>query len=318
MRRVVAASAVIALCSGCLSAAAGIASQLRRAKGEAGWFAVKPLLRLDEHGGVLLPPKEAAAGDATIAAATEDQQTSGPYMERVQAMYLKQFVPLYLSADTPCEAISGVDKPMAGPVYVLIHGVGGDTDEWWKVIPTLQKTGAAAMLMFRWGMYEDRGPVVERLVTGLNRVQQCYPDAKPLVVLAHSAGGVLVSFAVSRLKVPAMPMQVLTVASPLAGTGHRGTIGVDEDNTHILNDLGSSSAGYPAAVENVFVTHLRTSAPADVVMVKNSTGYAPNQKGIGVAGAKEIDLPTTLTHTESLFYVATEIAAGRLPPPILK
>jgi alpha-beta hydrolase superfamily lysophospholipase len=163
--------------------------------------------------------------------------------------------------------------------------------------------------------YDERGHLLDLLVKGLDRVAQCYPN-NHVVVLGHSAGGVLLAFAASRFTIAGdttRRVDVLTVASPLAGVGLRGGIDVDDDDTHFFNDLGAVRGGYPAAAPSVFVTHLRTQYPADTVMEPNRMGYAPNAPEAVVKGATVIDVPATLGHDESLVWAARQIAAGKLP-----
>jgi hypothetical protein len=102
------------------------------------------------------------------------------------------------------------------------------------------------------------------------------------------------------------------VASPLAGVGYREREESDSERTAVINELGTAQQGYPAAAPNVHVTHFRTQYPADSVMRPNPFGHAPNAKGIGVQGAREVDLPAHLGHDPSLLYVAQELVAGRL------
>ena len=65
--------------------------------------------------------------------------------------------------------------------------------------------------------------------------------------------------------------------------------------------------GFPAAARNVLVTHLRTQFPGDVVMEPKFDRHAPNMRGVGVLGATEIDLPSSLSHDGSLLYVARRL-----------
>src|SRR5439155_1274890 len=98
------------------------------------------------------------------------------------------------------------------------------------------------------------------------------------IVLGHSAGGVLAAFAASRVELgePPHPVDIITVASPLAGVGARPAVDETDDETWFFNDLGATHRAYPAAKPGVHVLHLRTLYPADRVMKPTRGGYSPN------------------------------------------
>jgi hypothetical protein len=254
----------------------------------AGWYRVESQLQLAPDG-ALVPPRAEADDDT-------------PYMDRVKAAFDAQFTQVWVDQETPCLGVVGGDVPPAGTVYLLVHGITGIGKEWMKAIPTLAQTNPAAIYMFRWLYYDERGHILDGLVKGIERFAQCYPKSH-LVVLGHSAGGVLLAYAASRITLP----------SESAGVGFHSEIDLSDDDTHFFNDLGSVRTGYPAAAPSVFVTHLRTQFPADHVMEPNRSGYAPNAITAVVKGARLIDVPATLGHDESLLWAVQQLAAGTLP-----
>ena len=74
-------------------------------------------------------------------------------------------------------------------------------------------------------------------------------------------------------------------------------------------DFGTRITEYPVAPTSVATVHLRTQYPGDQVM-KPKDGLAPNDPAVGIPGARQVDLPATLTHDEALVYVAQKIADG--------
>lgn len=298
-------TALLLLTSGCFTRGAPMVQVLGKLTGvQTGWYHVKPLLTLDEEGAVLLPP-----------ASSLDDESDAPYMERVLQTHQRQFLPMpSLEAGTDCAAVTGALAPKAGTVYVFVHGIGGVGHEWLGVIPALHRADPAAMYMYKWFAYAERGSILKGLVDGVHRISQCYPDS-PIVLLGHSAGGVLGAFAASRFKLEgrAQPLTVITVASPLAGVGARPDVDDTDDRTQFFNDLGAVIHGYPAAAPNVKVLHLRTQYPGDRVMKPSRAGYQPNALSAVVKGSTLVDLPPTLSHDDSLQYVANQLAAGRLP-----
>jgi hypothetical protein len=180
----------------------------------------------------------------------------------------------------------------------------------------LMRAHPASVFMFRWVLYEPRDELVARLATGISRLAQCLPDSEGrLVVLAHSAGGVIASLAAHQIKLPPATrpvpwVTVLTVASPLSGKRDRAPNADGSQQALFFFDLGTRITGYPAAAAGVRVVHLRTHYPADWVMEPNGD-LSPNDPTVGVPGAPQLELPDGLGHPESLEYVAAEIAADR-------
>ncbi len=274
-----------------------------KAMGESRWFRVEaPVSPLPDPG---------ASGDGEGAGEAEALPPNEAYDKRLNPLWIDEF--------TPCSALAGFGAPPRAPVYVLVHGIYGDGPEWWPVLPVLDQANPSAMFMFRWSLIGQHRELVESLSAGVLRIAACFPNATPLVLLSHSAGGVIASAAAHGFTVGTKgggpKLWVLTVASPLAGVGYRGHEAPPEDDSgaRLVYELGGSQEGYPAAAPGVAVIHFRTTYPSDKVMKPNVFGHAPNERGVGVAGAREVDLPVELGHVPSLLYVAKELVAGRAP-----
>jgi hypothetical protein len=278
---------------------------LARITGPLGWYRVTPLLGVDARGNATLPPRDRTQTREDDVE-DEDYDEEVPLLERLDGRFKRQLSPLLMDADTACAYLTGAGP---GPVFILLHGVKGVGSEWWPVIPTLNRTSPSGMFMFRWNATQERAVILDALVKGINRIAACSGKATT-VVLAHSAGGVIGSFAAGRFKIDSpQRLEVHTVSSPLSGIGYHSKIEDDDDDTRFFNDLGSSKEGYPTAAPNVWVQHHRTQYPGDQVMKPNAFGHSPNQRGVGVKGAREIDLPDSLTHDGALLYVANQLAA---------
>lgn len=276
-----------------------------RVAGATGWYRVTPLLGLDLKGNVTIPPR-VKAEDEPETDEDEDWDETVPLNERIAGRFARQFSPLIIGDETACPYLAPEDTHH--PVYVLIHGVRGAGSEWWPVIPTLSAGRPDGMFLFRWNVTQSRTEIIDALVAGIDRITHCHPGG--VVVLAHSAGGVVASFAASRLRVET-EVTLFTVASPLAGAGIHHRADDEEGANRFLKDLGATTKGFPAAAPNVLVTHLRTQFPGDAVMEPKFDGHAPNMRGVGVLGATEIDLPSALSHDGSLLYVAKRLAKLR-------
>jgi pimeloyl-ACP methyl ester carboxylesterase len=223
--------------------------------------------------------------------------------------YRERFAPFPLTDPAlSCSALPG-----GGQMVVVVHGLGGDREEMERALPALFATRPAGLFMFRWVPYDDRDVLVRRLAVGLSRLHACAPSAQVLVV-AHSAGGVLASLSLGRLRdrVEASEpwLTVLTVASPLAGTAHIPPREDDRTEAMFLFDLGHAIIEYPVpSARGVRVVHLRTSPPADKFM-ETFLDHEPNDPTVGVPGAAQVDLPPELDHDAALAYVTGRIADG--------
>jgi hypothetical protein len=230
----------------------------------------------------------------------EDLASTARYRDRFAAFPLQD---PSLSCDT---------LPRSGRIVVLVHGLGGDRTEMEAALPDVLATKPAALFMFRWVPYDGRDELVRRLAGGLSHLAACSPDAEVLVV-AHSAGGVLTSLAASKVRPPrgvqGIWLTALTVASPLAGTAHVPPRDNGHEEAVFLFDLGHDITRYPRPARGVRVVHLRTSAPADPFMLPNQD-HLPNDRRVGVPGAPQIDLPRRLGHDQALEYVAERLADG--------
>jgi hypothetical protein len=210
-------------------------------------------------------------------------------------------------------ACPAVRDDTSKPIVVLVHGVGGDGPEMEQVLPPLAEWQPPAIFMLRWVPWDDRDLVRDRLAAGISRIADCAREHRVLVI-AHSAGGVITSHAASKIVVSdRAPVELWTVASPLAGTVRRAGNPDGKAEATLMLDLGSRITQYPEAAPGVTVKHLRTQAPADHIM-EPSGDLMPNDPKIGVPGAPQYDLPAQLTHEGALVYVVQQLTSGADAP----
>ncbi len=223
------------------------------------------------------------------------------------AAYRSLFEATPLSASSPpCEVLSSLtDGPDDVPILVVVHGIGGDGAEWENSLSLLLRAEPRATFMFRWVSMGSRDAMVSRLAMGVSRLSHC--THHPILILAHSAGGVLASYATASIVAEA-EVTLVTVASPLAGTLARRPADTGEEQLYFLFDLGSRIATYPPAAPGVRVFHLATQYPADHVMAPGKDGTAPNDPQVGVPGATHLTLPADLSHVGALSWVARRMA----------
>lgn len=199
-----------------------------------------------------------------------------------------------------------------GPAVVLVPGIGGDGKEWEDAVLEISASRPAALFMFRWGPLERLEAMAEDLALGLSTLLACRPREE-VVVLAHSAGGIIASAAAPRVRAPsdeAPRLKILTVASPLAGVLPWRKPGLDGGpQSHFIVQLGARLTHYPSPAPGVAAVHLRTQYPADPLMEPGGD-FAPNDPAVGIPGARQLDLPAYLGHDEALLAVASWFAHG--------
>lgn len=216
--------------------------------------------------------------------------------------YATRFDALTIEPKLECSRLhEAADAEPDAPVLVVVHGLGGAGPEWDDALSMLQRSHPAATYVYRWESLERREEILRRLTLGLDSLAGCLH--RRIIVLAHSAGGILSSLAASKVELPAdVQLEVVTVASPLAGTMARP----EEKSPFFLFDLGSRLAPYQPASDNVKVVHLRTSWPADRWMKPGRDGVKPS--AASVPGATVVDLPDELSHVGALLWVANRIS----------
>jgi len=213
--------------------------------------------------------------------------------------------------EVPCERLSEDWRPGRRPIYVVVHGAGGEGPEIQKSMPLLASGAPTALYVLRWSAWETQRKLVRRLARGVSHLARCAGDREVLVI-AHSAGGVLAALAGGSIDAPLREgkpsVTLLTVGAPLSGAiGHMPG---RRQAAHFFFDL-ARPLEYPEPAEGVRVIQLRTDLPGDVQMAP-IFGHPPNDPSVGVPGAPMIDLPTSLSHSAALYYVSHVIVHDQL------
>ncbi len=209
--------------------------------------------------------------------------------------------PVALEHQGDCPQLSG-----KGPIVVLVHGIGGETANVSAVRDVLADLQPAAMLSFRWSPMEETNSLVARLAEGLGRLERCADNDRPVLVLAHSAGGVLSALAVAQLPPvhKTHDLVLVTVASPLGGAGYTSWRVKLLPVKPFVVTVGGNLGHYPAPEAGVRVVHVRTSPVGDEMMRKTSSGHLPDDPRAIVPGSTERSLPTYVGHDDALLWAA--------------
>jgi pimeloyl-ACP methyl ester carboxylesterase len=120
-----------------------------------------------------------------------------------------------------CTIVSQEDSaPLAMPpstraVVILVHGAFGFGEEWRPVVDALKAKQDVVVAAWKWRGPFTRKPAksAEAFRQKLQAIVDAAPAPAKIVVLAHSAGGMLTSYVASRLRVPAdKPAQLVSIA----------------------------------------------------------------------------------------------------------
>ena len=108
-------------------------------------------------------------------------------------------------------------RPDTRAIVILVHGAFGFGEEWRPVVDAVRARPHTALAAFAWGGPWTRKPSLAAVA--LRRfLQQTIDQAPPrarVLVIAHSAGGALVSYAGEHLRArPGVPVEILSIAAP--------------------------------------------------------------------------------------------------------
>jgi pimeloyl-ACP methyl ester carboxylesterase len=239
-------------------------------------------------------------------------------------------------AGAPCDELIR-EREEKHQVFVLVPGILGAGKEWEPVIEKLARPGRS-LFFFRWVPLDHLDTLSRGLGAGLRALASCLDgEGDELIVLAHSAGGIIAAQAASRVstRAGAPSVRVFTAASALAGIQVRKEAGEDDEseeeegegeeveagapspeaeakaeNRYFVTAMGGAFRDYAPVGKGVEVFHLRTQAPADPVMKPRRDGKLPNDPRVGVPGAYQVSLPSKLGHDQSLLYATERIEDG--------
>jgi pimeloyl-ACP methyl ester carboxylesterase len=190
-------------------------------------------------------------------------------------------------------------RPDTRAVVILVHGAFGFGDEWREVVDTVRARPKTALMAFSWGGPWTRNP--DLAAEALRRlVQRAIDEAPPgaqIVVIAHSAGGALASYAAERLHVPpGRRVRVLSIAAP-----EGMNLAPYRPEREVDTPLGFAVGGEQARPGPI--------APG-VDYVEYETADAPPHPAIARPGVRRVYLGARVGHTESVHVAALPVVRG--------
>lgn len=195
-------------------------------------------------------------------------------------------------------------------LFVIVPGLLGYAWEWDAPRALLSAVPASVTEVYAWPMWSSLGEVAGELATQLNRLlSRLPPSVERVIVLGHSAGGLVTAFAAARLEVPeGRRVLVVNVGAPYAGMHTTPDDGPSDEIWSPFPFLvGASLTRYPPPARGVTVESWVTSWPADPVM-QPRFGHRPDDPRVGPPGPRHL-VPPGIDHNRVLEVVVRELLA---------
>lgn len=198
-------------------------------------------------------------------------------------------------------------QPGKKVVYLLVPGLLGYGWEWDGAQAQLRQLKHAATLVFPWQPWDSLHQSGEHFATTLNYMLHRLPrTVQKVCVVGHSAAGLLLGYAASRIAVPAhLEVELIAVGAPLAGQGFNPWAAPDLFFSPLPIALGSTFSRWPDPADRV-AWRVFVTGQTDPVM-KPRFGHDPASSGVLPRGTQRSTLPQTLDHNLALSVVAQKL-----------
>lgn len=196
-------------------------------------------------------------------------------------------------------------------LFILVPGLLGYGWEWNAPVQRLRAAPHTAFVVFWWEPWHSvlrAARQLDRMLT--NALLTAPPSVREIVVVAHSAGGLVAAHALGGLVPPSRKLTVVTVGAPFAGM-HICPFS-EEDVLHapLMLSVAARFARYPPPPPGVEVIEYVTSYPADPVM-HPYWGRPVSPPEIGPAGARRIVVAPNFDHNFVLDRVIRDLLGIR-------
>ena len=198
-------------------------------------------------------------------------------------------------------------KPGTTRLFVLVPGLLGYGWEWDKPVARLRATPGVDFVVFWWEPWGSVDRAARALDTVLSRaLAEAPPSVREIIVVAHSAGGLIAAHAVGRLPAPARKLTLVTIGAPFAGMHICPWSEVDVIHAPLMLGVAAVYHKYPQPPPGVEVIEYITRWPADPVMQPH-WGTTPSMAGVGPPGARRIEVDPSLDHNDVIDRVMTDL-----------
>jgi hypothetical protein len=201
-------------------------------------------------------------------------------------------------------------RPGAKRLFVLVPGLLGYGWEWDAPVSRLRATPDADFIVFWWTPWGSIERGAGELAGLIARAQaEAPPSLRELVVVAHSAAGVLAAHALGKLPPtgpPSLHLVLVTIGAPFAGM--HICPWSEEDVLHgpFMLTIAARLHRYPEPPPGTEIIEYVTSYPSDPVMHPyGGTAAAPPE--VGPRGARRIAVDPQLDHNTVVDLVVSEL-----------
>ncbi len=200
-------------------------------------------------------------------------------------------------------------------VFVLVPGLLGYGWEWDGAQAALAQYPAAAVRVYTWDPWQSLATSSGLFAAHLHYLKRRLPPSvQELVVIAHSAAGLVAVAAASQLQprpeTGRLRIRVLVVGAPLAGMGRNPWGGKNMWHTPLPIALGSRFGRWPEPAAHVTLNIYQTSI--DDPVMKPTLGHDPGDWRVLPERAQRFPLPRTLNHNHALTYLCEGLLKAAL------
>jgi hypothetical protein len=196
-------------------------------------------------------------------------------------------------------------------LYVLVPGALGYGWEWDAAVAALRKADAD-FVVFWWDPWNTLTEGAHHLNAVLQTALWTYPSLREVVVVAHSAGGMVAAQALDHLSVPpGRHLELVTIGTPFAGMGTAPISDYDDPlGSPSVIAIGGHFRRYPDPPPGVSVLEYITTWPPDPVMMPRY-GWQPAPPDVGPRGARRVPVDPKLDHNYVVAHVVEQLLSAR-------
>jgi hypothetical protein len=201
-------------------------------------------------------------------------------------------------------------RPGTERLFVLVPGALGYGWEWDAAVDALRHAHAD-FIVFWWDPWNSLHLGAQRLNDVLQTALWVAPSLKEIVVVAHSAGGIVGAHALAGLRVPPRShVELVTIGTPFAGMGAApvGEEYADPLGSPAVLSIGGRFHHYPDPPAGVSVLEYTTRWPPDPVMTPRY-GWQPAPPDVGPRGARRVPVDPKLDHNFVVARVINDLLA---------
>jgi pimeloyl-ACP methyl ester carboxylesterase len=200
-------------------------------------------------------------------------------------------------------------KPGTERLFVLVPGLLGYGWEWDAPVARLRATPGVDFVVFWWEPWGSVDRAARELDSVLEHaLADAPPSVREIVVVAHSAGGLIAAHAVGRLAPPSRKVTLVTIGAPFAGMHICPWSEVDVIHAPLMLGVAAVYHKYPTPPPGVDVLEYITKWPADPVMHPH-WGTSPSRDDVGPARARRIEVDPKLDHNFVIDRVMNDLLA---------